>query len=396
MSNYFTKFFLLLILIFNNYVVKKDYNSLVQRKYSYNTPNIKNINISTLYEFMNITKFKNKILFFEPNYHHHECIPGFTKYFIDLGYDVDILLTSNGIDSLSLFRQINKLRLFTFKNLNQIKNNSQILSSIIKKYCFVILGSTDWDKEDIYNELDLFKINNSILVNHDTRFYGIKLHNFYNQNRMWVLGNLSEGLFVNPHYFGDIQLIDKNIEKTRFFITSSFSRNYTDLLKACDKLKKENFVFEIIVTGRYDVLNRTIISKNLTDNFIFKLNSTYSELYKSVIKSDYIIAILDPNIEYDKGYMEYRVSGSIQLSYGFLKPIIIHQGFSKFYFLNSRNSLLFNDSNIYDIMKKSILLTKKEYRKLQKKLYQTKKTVYKTSFNNVKNIYLPKKYLKII
>ena len=206
MSNYFKKFFLVLILIFNNYVVEKDYYSLVQRKYSYNSPNIKYINISTLYEFMNTTKFKNKILFFEPNYHHHECIPGYTKYFIDLGYDVDILLTSNGIDSLSLFRQINKLRLFTFKNLNQIKNNSQILSSIIKKYCFVILGSTDWDKEDIYNELDLFKINNSILVNHDTRFYGIKLHNLYNQNRMWVLGNLSEGLFVNPHYFGDIQL----------------------------------------------------------------------------------------------------------------------------------------------------------------------------------------------
>ena len=107
-------------------------------------------------------------------------------------------------------------------------------------------------------------------------------------------------------------------------------------MKACDKLKKENFVFEIIVTGRYDTLNR-IIPKNLTDNFIFKLNSNYSELYKSVIKSDYIIVILDPNIEYDKGYMEYRVSGSIQLSYGFLKPIIIHQGFSEFYFLNSRN-----------------------------------------------------------
>ena len=180
MSNYFTKFFLVLILIFKYYVVEKDYYSLVIRKYSYNTPNIKYIKISTLYEFMNNTKFKNKILIFEPNFHHHECIPGFTKYFIDLGYDVDILLTSNGIDSLSLFRQINKLRLFTFKNLTQIKNNSQILSSIIKKYCFVILGSTDWDKEDVYNELDLFKINNSILVNHDTRFYGTKLQNFYN------------------------------------------------------------------------------------------------------------------------------------------------------------------------------------------------------------------------
>ena len=106
------------------------------------------------------------------------------------------------------------------------------------------------------------------------------------------------------------------------------------------KLKKENFVFEIIVTGRYDVLNRTIISKNLTDNFIFKLNSNYSELYKSVIKSDYIIVILDPNIEYDKGYMEYRVSGSIQLSYGFLKPIIINQGFSEFYFLNNQNKII--------------------------------------------------------
>ena len=45
------------------------------------------------------------------------------------------------------------------------------------------------------------------------------------KNRIWTLGPFNIGLQVNPHYFGNIKIKDKN-KRTRFFIISTQSRNY--------------------------------------------------------------------------------------------------------------------------------------------------------------------------
>ena len=39
---------------------------------------------------------KNTVLIIEPALYHHECTPGFTKYFLDLGYKVDVILDGFG------------------------------------------------------------------------------------------------------------------------------------------------------------------------------------------------------------------------------------------------------------------------------------------------------------
>ena len=33
-----------------------------------------------------------KVIIFEPNAYHYEILPGFAKYFLDLGYEVDLLV----------------------------------------------------------------------------------------------------------------------------------------------------------------------------------------------------------------------------------------------------------------------------------------------------------------
>ena len=52
-----------------------------------------------VYEFFqeNVKIYKNSILLLEPFKYHYECSPGFSKYFIDLGYNVDIIMKKNGI-----------------------------------------------------------------------------------------------------------------------------------------------------------------------------------------------------------------------------------------------------------------------------------------------------------
>ena len=82
-------------------------------------------------ELFNITIKPKSILLFEPFDYHHECSPGFTKYFIDLGYNVDLLFSSVGIDSFSLFKRFEYIRFIIFNNWTQIQNNCENLREFI-------------------------------------------------------------------------------------------------------------------------------------------------------------------------------------------------------------------------------------------------------------------------
>ena len=77
---------------------------------------------------------------------------------------------------MSLFQNIEKIRLFCFNGLNEIKLNAKNLSTIIKNYDFVLLQSTDKDKKQLYINLDLLNMNNSIFVFHDVRFINLLNH----------------------------------------------------------------------------------------------------------------------------------------------------------------------------------------------------------------------------
>ena len=169
-------------------------------------------------------------------------------------------------------------------------------------------------------------------------------------------------------------------------MTSSYQRNYKHLIESSIRLKKENYNFEIIITGRSNDINPNNIPKILKNTFIFKHQASYFEMYKSIESSDYIIIPLDPNSEYDKEYKEIKATGSIQLVFGFLKPAIINQEFSGFYNLNDNNSLIYNNNNFYYIMKKSIILNKKDYNNLKSNLKIIEEKIFETSINNIKKV----------
>ncbi len=69
---------------------------------------------------------------------------------------------------------------------------------------------------------------------------------------------------------------------------------------------------------------------------------------------------------------------------GFLKPALINEAFKEVYHLNNENSLLYNNTNFYDVMKKAILLSNKKYKIIQRNLIATAKNIYNLSINNVK------------
>ena len=96
------------------------------------------LKVVSFYQLLTINNpFNKRIIIFEPNPYHYECTPGFSKYFVELGYNVDIIMHSEGIDSFVLFKKISKITLFIYNNINEIKKNLYKL----------------------YNDLGLFSIN---------------------------------------------------------------------------------------------------------------------------------------------------------------------------------------------------------------------------------------------
>jgi hypothetical protein len=325
----------------------------------------------------------NTVLIFEPAFYHHECTPGYTKYFLDLGYNVDIILDIFGCKSFCLFNLLENIRIFTFHKLSQFSVHSKDFQLVFKNYSYIVIETTESFRNKTYKDLGFFKMNNTIFVVHHFEYINeTGISNYYNQNRIWSLGNLKNALYVNPHYFGNIKIRNKN-KKTKFFITSTRERNYKDLILATKKLKNENLDFEVIVIGKWKTFSKKDLPKNLRKKFKFKYHVIFKELYKAVYSSDYIIINLYPHYKNNDNFRRNRLTGAAQLSFGFYKLALIHKSFAKFYNMSSENSFLFDKSNFYDIMREAILLNNKEYIKMQKNLIKLSINLYKVSLNNI-------------
>ena len=326
---------------------------------------------------------KNTVLIIEPALYHHECTPGFTKYFLDLGYKVDVILDGFGRNTFCFFDLVENVRLFTFYSLSQFSTHSQEFQSIFMNYSYIVIETSEVHKKQTFEELGFFKMNNTIFVVHQHEYINSTgIISLSDQNRVWSLGNLKNALYVNPHYFGDFKIRKKN-NITRFFITSTGDRYYNDLVLSAEKLKNENLNFEVIVIGKVKAFTINDLSENLKDNFKFKYRSVFRELYEAVNISDYIIINLYPNYKSNDVYRSTRLTGASQLSFGFLKPALIHKDFAEFYNMSSDNSFLFDNFTFYEVMREAILLNEQKYQEKQENLYKLSDNLYKISLQNI-------------
>ena len=272
-KSYIKNNLIILIIIIYVFFVKEDEKSYLDKV----KPNGNDIHKVKVYQMKNLLRANIKmktILIFEPNHYHYECSPGYAKYFVDLGFNVDILMGKSGIDSFFYFEKKDKIRLFLHKGLKQISSYSKKLSSRFHSYTSIIIQTISSKTFRVISKLNLMKIRNVIYIFHYTKYYKLlRFSKIKNQNRIWTLGHFSIGLQVIPFYVGNFKLKKKN-KKTRFFIVSTVSRNYNYLVSASEKLKDENFDFEVVVVGkvhRFSYKNRHHhLSSSLWDNLNFK------------------------------------------------------------------------------------------------------------------------------
>ena len=140
----------------------------VKITFNFNQKNIENITIYKLEDILNLNYIKKNhtILIFEPHIYHFECSPGYAKYFIDLGFNVDILMHFSGMDAFCLFENKKKIRLFLYKNIRQINSLSKTISLFMRYYSFILIQTISSKSIKIVSKLGLLNIKKSIYVFH--------------------------------------------------------------------------------------------------------------------------------------------------------------------------------------------------------------------------------------
>ena len=177
----------------------------------------------------------------------------------------------------------------------------------------------------------------------------------------------------------------KKNKKIKFFITSTKNRNYDYFINGVYFLKNNSIDFEINVVGRCGKFGIKDVPRELRKYFQFYRKIRYQKMYEIILKSDFIILNLYPSKE-DNIYKFYRATGNAQLSYGFCKPPLVEKSFSSIYKFSDKNSIIYNNNDIYLAMMKAATITKKKYKILCKNLNLLRKEIYDISLNNLKNV----------
>jgi hypothetical protein len=336
-------------------------------------------------DFKRFEARENSVLLIEFLDHHAENFPGLTKYLLDLGYNVDVVFSKhkgtggarNDSSIFGFFKNIDKIRLIT---LSKIDMNLLLRSSIAGKYKHIILVSlkNGMEKKQLY-KIDLFKLK-AVCVMHASD----ETNNYFKTNKIISVVKIDcfdrkPPYIVSNHYFGEFIKKDKSCVTTFFALNTKYSsvRNLNLLLKACDKLYEKgiiNFLIKIVGKG-------IEIPKKYSANFQDFGFQNYQNMYKIISESDFILALIDQaSTQYTN-----KASGSYTLSYGFLKPIVLHKKFSEVSGFNDKNSILHNaNDDLSNAMEKCINMSNSEYSSLVAALEISEKELYNTSLNNLK------------
>ena len=352
------------------------------------------INLICKYNFFNflIEINKNEILIIEKNDFHGECLPGFIKYFIDLGYNkIDVIINP---------------KLFKLNPLNNIFNNKLNIFVYSSKFIekFLALGICDYYKICFFNsfkykkgenlknflyknqkfkKLLVFHNLNDIKKQNEEYFISIVLKKFNKTNN-----HIYE---INPHFFGEYKIHNKS-KKTTFITAGNIEnnrKNFNILFKGIKYLIKKNifnFHVTLIGSGIKENFYKKFSIKNKLKNYItFTGRIPYDKMYELILEADFFLPLLDPKIH--SKYLKEKTSGSFQLSYGFNIPMLIEKKFSEKYGFNNKNSIIYNsEKDFFNKLKYSIEMQNETYYNLKYNLNIKAKKIEKKSIENLKLI----------
>lgn len=399
------KFFIKFALKNNIKLSKKEQTVTKSIKYLFNFEAVKEKEYknSTTYYLFGIPVFRktikspvisdNTFLVWEPcSKSHSEVVPGYVKYLLDLGYHVSVLVTPDRYKEglFSKFKEKN----VTYNKMNQkeIKkfflNNSLetvkgVMVTTVGKICDCVHYEQAYSA--FHPETDRKKL---FFVEHEAS-HAVDKNSW--KSDLITLRKLNykgaTSIVVNPHYFGEVNISDKN-DITNFITIGAIRPNKKNSKMIIDSIyeiyNRGYRNFKLTVVGKGSIKH---IPKCIRKYIDIKGRLPFKKMYEEIEKADFMLTSYN---EYDPEHIRYNTSGTsgnFQLIYGFLKPCIIVRSFAPINGLNDSNSILYNkDEDYADALIKGINITKDEYRAMQQNLKTYQEALYNESLNNLKGI----------
>lgn len=336
---------------------------------------------------------RKRAVIIESNTCHGECIPGFLKYLLDLKYDVDIILNEDTKteNPLSFSKLKYNIKFMKFDDIMDFIKNAEFNN----KYDVVLINS------DIVYRLSLYKPTMVNIINKLSRITpkilivehhleSITSAHLKNANIIVLkkFDKFKHVYQVNPHYFGEYDLHNKN-KKTEFIIIGNIEnkrKNFGLLLEAvknCIKAGKTNFHVTIIGKGDLPLEDKDI---NLSKYITTTGRLPYDKMYDKISKSDFILPLLDPVNSEHKRYITTATSGTFQLVYGFNIPCVIEKTFADVHGFSNTNSIIYSDNNnFYKALSEAIDTNNSKYIFLKQNLNILANRIYNTSLYELNN-----------
>jgi len=346
----------------------------------------KETNNDLIIDFIKSKTVPNSILISEYQPYHLECLPGYSKYFTDLGYNVDILIYPRFKESMEKFEPKNKIRIFEFKNKTEIEKYLIQFKKKLKEYKFLFVETLELFNSKFYEKIGFDDYDTLFAIHHIDRLYKYGINISISKNEVFSILDYGIIPYLNPNYFGEFNLTHEKNEKITFFTTSSLARNYSHFLKAVQYLKDKKIDFKINIVGRSGNFKEKDIPENLKKYISFFLNVKFQKMFEIVKNSDFIILNLFPDQEFDNLYRTYRATGNSQLAYGFHKPVLIEENFAKPYKFSNKTAIIFKGHDLSSAMLKATQISREEYRYLSLNMKKLKDYIYEGSLKNLKNV----------
>lgn len=340
------------------------------------------------------------VLLAEPNGFHGECLPGYVKYFRDLGYNVVILCRYANYkeDPFCRFAEPPQRYCLTIRGMRKY-----LRSPKAKEYEYILLTSARaymneyrfygrypdflkclpagkcgagliehefgagsygefWDKQDENSEY------RKQLVDHTFVLTGFSFK-----------GN--EIPMLNPHYFGEVKPKQSLSQGKRVFITvgkiSDSTRNYPQLFEALLKLP-DDMDYEVRVIGSGTLDN---VPEKLRSKFKILGRLNFEDMYRNLEEADFFLPLIDR--EKQSAYLKYCTSGSRQLILGFNMISLMQKEFADHYGFSPENTIVYEDDFAGAIVQ-ALTMINADYQKKKLDLEQVRKDVETASLNNLR------------
>lgn len=331
---------------------------------------------------------KKTVLLVELNSARTEVIPSFAKYFKDLGYNVEVIVTpcpQNFLPKLD----VEKVYYFTPSRAKVVLRRNKI-----RKYELVAFTSWRLNIKSPTGEASSTVADHINIKNVKSKLGSVFVHHFGEDNaltphRAIALSDVTrDGAYaVNPCWFGEMNVKDKN-KKVKFIVAGRLEPDKKNLKLLFDTSRElvktgiRNFEVQI-----YGYNSKAIIPPDLKAYIKSKEIGSFKTLYKEFSSADFFLPLLDSSNDEHKISMAGATPGSFQLIRGFLLPPVIEAYFANLHSFKETTAIVYNlPEEFLGAMTRAIQTENEEYRTICKNLLQQKKEIEQRSVENLSDL----------